>query len=229
MGTDAGRARERSPAGVEATWPALDSRALESRALDSRALDSRAADSRALDSRALEWRALESRALDSRALDSRALDSRAVDSRALDSRAAGRRVAGRRGAGGGGGAGRANGRGCAGPRRRCVLARQRRLGPVGGADARAGVREEGRCAQRDEDPPFDPGRGGRGSGSRRALLVEDPPDDQQARPQPGRKDHAAVAAGQVERTSLGALEQQREHAGGDEQDRGLDERTLPSR
>ena len=35
VGTDACLARERSPAGVEATWPALDSRALDSRALDS--------------------------------------------------------------------------------------------------------------------------------------------------------------------------------------------------
>ena len=58
-----------------------------------------------------------------------------------------------------------------------------------------------------------------------ALLVEDPPDDQHAGPEAGGGDHASVAAGKMEGAALGALEQEeREHAGGDEQDGGLDER-----
>ena len=55
-------------------------------------------------------------------------------------------------------------------------------------------------------------------------LVEQPPDEQQARPRAGGHDHGPVAAGQVERLALRARLDEVEHAGGDEQHGGLDER-----
>ncbi len=69
------------------------------------------------------------------------------------------------------------------PTARLVLARQRRLGPMGGADPRAGIGEERRHRQRHEDAPLDPRRGRLRAVRRAALLVEDPPDDQHAGPQ----------------------------------------------
>jgi hypothetical protein len=57
-----------------------------------------------------------------------------------------------------------------------------------------------------------------------ALLIEDPPDDQNAGPRPGSRDDPPIAAGYVKSATFGALEQQGEDPNRDEQNRCLDER-----
>ena len=62
-----------------------------------------------------------------------------------------------------------------------------------------------------------------------AGPVEHAPDQQHHRPAAGQRDHEPVAARQVEALALHARPDQEQHAGGDEQDRRLDEREDPER
>jgi hypothetical protein len=88
---------------------------------------------------------------------------------------------------------------------------------VSRSDARAGVGEEGGHRERDEDAPFDPGDVCARTVDARALFVEDPPYDQHAGPDARRRDHPAIAPGNVERLALRTLEQQHQHARRDQQ------------
>ncbi len=78
--------------------------------------------------------------------------------------------------------------------------------------------------QREEDAPLDADGRGDPLGALQARLVEQPIEDQQRHPAAGEHHDRAVAAGQVEIAPLAAREQQREHAGADEQHGRLDER-----
>src|SRR5690242_10657557 len=98
---------------------------------------------------------------------------------------------------------------------------------MGGANSRSGEDQPDRDRERDEDAPFDPVRRRVLTLGGTTLLVEDPPDDEHGSPHAGRRDDATVAAGEMKGLALGALEQQDENAGGDEQDRRLDERERP--
>ena len=104
--------------------------------------------------------------------------------------------------------------------------RVRRLGAVRGADARAGRGQHAGDEQRDEHAPLDP--------DVRGLvvdvgLVEQPPHEQRDRPAAGDHDHRAVAAREMERLALRPRPHEVEHAGGHQQDGGLDEREDPER
>ena len=95
---------------------------------------------------------------------------------------------------------------------------------MGQPDLRSRVGEHRGHAERDEDAPLDPRGVGDLAVPAGPLLVEDPPDDEDAGPEPGCGDHAAVAARDVERLALGAREEQDEHGRRDQQHRGLHER-----
>src|SRR4051794_28566010 len=81
--------------------------------------------------------------------------------------------------------------------------RQRRLGPVRGAQPGARVGQEAGGDERDEEAPRDTDRI---AAARRP--VDDAEEEQRRRPHSGGEDHRSVAARQVEAAALGALEEQ---------------------
>jgi len=83
----------------------------------------------------------------------------------------------------------------------------------------------GRALRALTDPRQEQDRGaGKGQQVLAERAVEQPRHDQRARPDAGGGDRGSVAERQVEALALGTREQEREHAAGEQQLSGLDER-----